>query len=132
MGPASTNGQNTETSIRLEQEQDAKQRVADKQESIETIEHPSIPLSSVLNPMTNEADDKRSKSLTLVYGTWLGYQVNDVVVQVYSLLYKLNEQQVKEENNRWPSNTRVYISTNPVLQCCVEVNPVRSFVYSGA
>lgn len=81
--------------------------------------------------MTNEADDKRSKSLTLVDGTWLGYQVNDVVVQVYSLLYKLNEQQVKEENNRWPSNTRVYISTNPVLQCCVEANPVRSFVYSG-
>ena len=61
MGPASAKRQNTETSIRLEQEQDAKQRVADKQESIETIEHPSVPLSSVLNTMTNEADDKRSQ-----------------------------------------------------------------------
>lgn len=51
MGPASANGQNTETSVRLEQEQDAKQRVADKQESIETI-HPIHSL--VLGPEYND------------------------------------------------------------------------------
>lgn len=52
MGPASAKGQTTETSVRLEQEQDAKQRVADKQESIETIQHPIYSL--VLGPEYND------------------------------------------------------------------------------